>query len=160
MRRLRIQKLSGLSFTIAAAACILIGASSTSFAAQSNDRFAQRLVTQAMTSHSQASEIGISISTSAGCHSIASSDPSDVGERCEGGDLRVIRTHQAHAVKEKDGYDVSVPLHDSAGKLIGSLAVEFRLQAEQSTSAAIRDAKAISREMAAHIPSKSSLTGR
>ena len=153
-------KPSGAPFAIAAAACMLIGASATSFAAQTNATLAQRLVTQAMTSHSQASEIGISISTSTGCHSIASSDPSDVGERCESGDLRVLRTDHPHAVKEKDGYDVSVPLHDSTGKLIGSLAVEFRLRAEQSTSAAIRDAEASSREMAARIPSKASLTRR
>lgn len=153
-------KPSATPFAVAAATCILIGASATSFAAKANDTLAQRLVTQAMASHPQASEIGISVRTSSGCHSIASSDPSDVGERCESGDLRVLRTHHAHAVKESDGYDVSVPLHDSAGKLIGSLAVEFRLQAEQSTGTAIRQAEAISREAAARIPSQASLTRR
>jgi hypothetical protein len=139
---------------------MLIGASATAFAAQTNDTLAGRLVTQAMASHPQASEIGISVRTSSGCHSIASSDPSDVGERCESGDLRVMRTHHGHAVKERDGYDVSVPLHDSAGRLIGSLAVEFRLQSQQNTSAAIRQAEAISRHMAGQISSQASLTRR
>lgn len=150
-------KSSALSVAIVAAACFLLGAGANSFAAQANDTLAQRLVTQAMASYPQASEIGISVGSSSGCHSIASSDPSDVGERCESGDLRVIRSHRAHAVKERDGYDVSVPLHDSAGKLIGSLAVEFPLHSEQSTVAAIRQAQAISREMAARIPSEASL---
>lgn len=145
---------------IAAAACMLIGANAASLAAQARDTLAQKLVAQAMASHPQASEIGISVRSSSGCHSIASSDPGDVGERCESGDLRVIRTHQAHAVKERDGYDVSVPLHDSAGKLIGSLAIEFRLKSERSTVTAIRQAEAISREMAARIASKASLTRR
>lgn len=150
-------KPSALPFAVAAAALMLLGASATSFAAPPNDTLAQKLVARAMSSHPQASEIGISVRTSAGCHSIASSDPGDVGERCESGDLNVMRTHRAHAVKERDGYDVSVPLHDAAGKLIGSLAVEFRLRSEQSTVGAIRQAEAISHEMAAHIPSKASL---
>lgn len=153
-------KHSRAPFAIAAAACMLIGLSPTSFAAQSSGTLAQRLVKRAMSANPQASEIGISVRTSTGCHSIASSDPSDVGERCESGDLQVMRTHRAHAVKEKDGYDVSVPLHDSAGRLIGSLAVEFRPQSEQSTAAAIRQAQTISRELAARIPSKASLTRR
>lgn len=160
MKRSLHSRPSTASFAVAAAGCMLLGAGASSFAAQANDTLAQKLVAQAMASHPQASEIGISVRSSSGCHSIASSDPSDVGERCESGDLRVIRTHQAHAVKERDGYDVSVPLHDSAGKLIGSLAVEFRLQSEKSTVAAIRDAEAISHEMAARIPSKASLTRR
>lgn len=151
-------KPSAAPFAIAAAAFLLLGTSARGLAAQPKDTLAQKLVTRAMAAHPQASEIGISLRTSTGCHSIASSDPSDVGERCESGDLGVMRTHRAHAVKERDGYDVSVPLHDSAGRLIGSLAVEFRLESEQSTVAAIRQAEAISREMAAHIPSKASLT--
>lgn len=160
LRSLHSKSSATPSATIIAAACILIGAGARSFAAQPNGTLAQRLVAQAMASHPQASEIGISVAASSGCHSVASSDPSDVGERCESGDVRVMRTHRAHAVKESDGYDVSVPLHDSAGKLIGSLAVEFRLQSEHSTVAAIRQAKAISREMAVHIPSQASLERR
>lgn len=160
MNRLVHSKSSVTPLMIATAACLLIGAGAASFAAAASDTLAQRLVGEAMEAHPQAAEIGISVRSSAGCHSIASSDPSDLGERCESGDLRVMRTHRPYAVKESDGYDVSVPLHDSAAKFIGTLAVEFRLKAGQTVPSLIRQAEAISQEMAASIPSQARLQGR
>lgn len=160
MNRLLHSKSSFTPLAIAAAGCLLVGAGAASLAAAANDTLAQKLVGEAMAAHPQATEIGISVRSPAGCHSIASSDPSDVGERCETGDLRVMRTHRPYAVKESDGYDVSVPLHDSAGKFIGTLAVEFRRKSGQTRAAVIRQAEAISKEMAARIASQASLDGR
>ena len=40
-----------------------------------------------------------------------------------------MRTGNPYVEKEKDGVDISVPLHDSVGKIIGSVGVGFKRQA-------------------------------
>jgi hypothetical protein len=113
-----------------------------------------------MAAHSQLTEVGISVRSAQGCHSIASTDPGDVGERCESGDLRAMRTHRAYAVEERDGYDVSLPLHDASGRLIGSLAMEFRLKSGETKHSVISEASQIAHELESQIPSQASLYER
>ena len=121
---------------------------------------AQKLVAEAMAAHPQLTEVGISILSAHGCHSIASTDAGDVGERCESGDLRVMRTNRPYAVKESDGFDVSLPLHDASGKLIGSLAMEFRLKTGETKRSVIAEANKVAHEIETQIPSKASLSER
>lgn len=144
---------------IAAAVCIL-GAGVAGHAAPKATSFAQSLVEQAMAAHPQLTEVGISVRSARGCHSIASTDSGDVGERCESGDIRTMRTGRPYAVKESDGYDVSLPLHDESGKLIGSAAMEFRLTAARTKADVIAQAEQIARAMETQIPSKASLLAR
>ena len=144
---------------ILGALCLLTGVG-ISIAGPAQESLAQHLVTTTMSAHPELTEIGISVHSTHGCHSIASTDAGDVGERCETGDLRVMRTSRPYAVKENDGFDVSVPLHDVSGKLIGSLAIEFRLQSGETNRSVIAEASKIAREMEAQIPSKASLYER
>ena len=138
------------------ALCLLTGVG-VSIADPARQSLAQHLVAKAMSAHPQLTEVGISVRTADGCHSIASTDAGDVGERCESGDLRVMKTNRPYAVKERDGFDASLPLHDASGKLIGSLAMEFRLQSGDTNRSVLAEASKIAREMEAQIPSKASL---
>lgn len=144
---------------ILGALCLLTGVG-VSIAGPAKESLAQHLVTKAMSAHPQLTEVGISVHSAHGCHSIASTDAGDVGERCESGDLRVMRSNRPYAVKEKDGFDLSLPLHDASGKLIGSLAMEFRLQSGETKRSVIAEGSKIAREMEAQIPSKASLYAR
>lgn len=144
---------------ILAALCLLTGVG-VSIAGPGKQSLAHHLVAKAMSAHPQLTEVGISVRSTHGCHSIASTDAGDLGERCESGDLRVMRTNQPYAVKESDGYDVSLPLHDASGMLIGSLAMEFRLQSGETKRSVIAEASKIVREMEAQIASKASLYER
>ena len=75
---------------ILCALCLLTGVG-VSIADPARQSLAQHLVAKAMAAHSQLTEVGISVRAAGGCHWIASTDAGDVGERCESGDLRVMR---------------------------------------------------------------------
>lgn len=74
---------------------------------------AQKLVEATQAKHPEPDEIGISAITSRGCVGIASTDKSDIGEKCEKEDSGAMRTGKPVVEKEKDSFDVTLPLHDS-----------------------------------------------
>jgi len=118
---------------------------------------AQHLVEAAKAAHPEADEIGISTTTKSGCVGIASTDASDVGEKCEADDSRPMQTGKPSVGKEEGGYDVSVPLHDAAGKVVGVLGVGFKAAAGQTAASVTTQAEKIARELAAKIHSKADL---
>lgn len=122
--------------------------------------FAQKLVEATQAKHPEADEVGISAVTSRGCMGIASTDKSDIGEKCEKEDAEPMHTGKPSVEKESDGFDVSLPLHDSSGKLIGSVGIGFKPASGQTTSSVTQEAQKIAREMEAQIPSKASLFRR
>lgn len=119
---------------------------------------AQTLVEEAHAQHPGATEIGIAIRSSTGCRTIASTDSGDIGEKCEKDDLAPIQTGKPFVEKEKRSYDVSLPLHDEAGRLIGSVGIEMKSGEGQTEAQAIAQAEKIAREMEKQIASKASLS--
>ena len=119
--------------------------------------FAQRLVEATQSKHPEADEVGISAVTSRGWVGIASTDKGDIGEKCEKDDSEPMRTGKPFVEKEKDGFDVSLPLHDASGKIVGSVGVGFKPAAGQTQAAVTQQAEKIAHEMEAQIPSKASL---
>ena len=120
--------------------------------------FAQKLVEQTRAQHPEATEIGIVAASARGCRTIASTDKGDIGEKCESDDSAPIRTGKPYVEKEKDGYDVSLQLHDSTGKAIGAVGIEFKLEAGQTKASVTEQAEKIAGEMAKQISSKAALT--
>lgn len=119
---------------------------------------AQTLVEEAHAQHPEATEIGIAIRSSKGCHTIASTDSGDIGEKCEKDDLAPIQTGKPFVEKEKRSYDVSLALHDAAGRPIGSVGIELKPGEGQTEAKAIAQAEKIAREMEKQIASKASLS--
>lgn len=150
--------------TAALAGALLLAVPPAPVAAQTKsgrgEMFAQKLVGRMQAEHPEADEIGIMTTTPHGCVGIASTDRSDVGERCEKDDSEPIRTGKPHVAKEGGGYAVSLPLHDSAGKAIGAVAIEFKPGKERTAAAATEAARKIETEMAAMLPSKAKLFER
>jgi hypothetical protein len=122
--------------------------------------FAQTLVEATRAKHPEADEIGISANTSRGCMGIASTDKSDVGGKCEKEDSEPMRTGKPVVEKEKDGFDVSLPLDDSTGMMVGTVGVGFKLVPGQTEASVTEQAQKIATEMAAQIPSKAKLFER
>jgi hypothetical protein len=119
--------------------------------------FAQKLVEATQAKHSEADEISISATTSHGCVEIASTDKSDIGGKCEKEDSEPMRTGKPVVEKEKDGFDVSLPLHDSMGNMIGAVGVGFKPAPGQTESSVVEQAQIIAAEMGMQIPSKAKL---
>src|SRR5882757_4833089 len=125
--------------------------------AQRGKTVAQKLVETTQASHPESDEIGISAITSRGCVGIASTDKTDIGGKCEKEDSEPMRTGKPVVEKEKDGFDVSLPLHDSSGKIIGAVGIGFKTARGQTEVSVTEQAKKIAAEMEAQIPSKAKL---
>ena len=97
-----------------------------------NKTVARQLVDEAMAKHTQVSGIELS-STPRGknCLTIASTEPKDLGEKCDQDEFTAMKTNKPFVEKEKeDGkevYDIAMPLHDAAGKPIGTVGLDFNL---------------------------------
>lgn len=152
----------GLLTTVLATVSFVALAPSTAHAQakQTGKTLAQTLVETARARHPEADEIGILTTTSKGCFSIASTDKSDVGERCEADDVQPMKTGKPSVGREGSGFDVSVLLHDATGKTIGVLAVGFKGAPGRTEAAVMEIAKKMEAEMAAQIPSKEKLFER
>lgn len=122
--------------------------------------FAQKLVEATQAKHPESDEIGISANTSRGCIGIASTDKSDIGGKCERADTEPMRTGKPFVEREKDGFDVSLPLHDSTGKMIGAVGFGFKSAPGQTAASVTEQARKIATEMEAQIPSKAKLFER
>ncbi len=157
------RRLGGVTGLLATASVLAVvaGAQHPS-AAQTSSRtgktLAQRLVEATRSKHPETDEVGISAVTSRGCVGIASTDKGDIGEKCEKDDLEPMRTGKPFVEKEKDGFDVSLPLHDTSGKTVGTVGIGFKPAAGQTQASVTQQAQKIAREMEAQIPSKASLS--
>ena len=69
-----------------------------------------------------------------------------------------MRTGKPFVEKERDGYDVSLPLHDAAGNAIGAVGIDLKLEAGQTKASVIEQAKKIAGEMEKQISSKAALS--
>ena len=143
---------------VAFGVCLVPALASAQGMAHKGKSFAQKLVEDTHAQHPEATEIGIVTVSTRGCRTIASTDKGDIGEKCEADDSAPIQTGKPYVEKEKDGYDVSLPLHDASGKAIGAVGIEFKLEAGQTAANMTGKAKQIAEEMEKQIPSKAALS--
>jgi hypothetical protein len=118
--------------------------------------FAQALVEDMVAKHHELEGLGLATTPPGGgdCVTIADTDAKELGDTCDKGELAVMATGKSTVEKEKDGYDVVVPLHVS-GKTIGIIGMDFKL--DQQEAGLLDRAKVIAKEMEEQIPSKSKL---
>jgi hypothetical protein len=118
--------------------------------------FAQALVETTKAKHSELEGVGLSTTPPDGhdCISIADTDAKELGDKCDQGELKVMKTGKSTVEKENDGYDVTMPFH-VGGKTIGVIAMDFKL--DQQEAGLLDRAKAIAEEIENQIPSKSKL---
>lgn len=119
---------------------------------------AQRLVESALSKHPEVTSVEIAIQTSGRCSAIAATDPKDVGEKCDRDELGPLRTGEPSVEKESDGFDITMPLHDTRGKIIGTVGMDFKREPGQQRSVLIDRAGRIVQELEAQIPSTEKLT--
>lgn len=162
-RQLRIRTmvaLSGTALLVLLVFWTIPASASGQKTAARGKSFAQKLVETTLAKHPETDEVGISTYTRRGCLGIASTDKSDIGEKCEKDDLAPMQTGKPYVEKERDGFDVSVPLHDSAGKIIASLGIGFKQAAGQTEASVTEQAQKIAAELEAQVPSKAKLFER
>jgi hypothetical protein len=61
---------------------------------------------------------------------IPTTEANEIGQKCDKDELTAIRTNKPFVKKEKekDEFDVTLPIHDSTGKIIATAGMDFKLQ--------------------------------
>jgi hypothetical protein len=145
----------GISLFILAAIAGRVLASPTSPSAKGRI-FAQALVEDTVAKHPELAGLGLATTPPGGhdCVTIADTDAKELGDKCDKGEIGVMKTGKPTVEKEGDGYDVTLPLHVS-GKTIGIIGMDFKL--DQQEAGLLDRANVIGKEVENQIPAKSKL---
>jgi len=125
--------------------------------------FAQKLVAETLAAHSELT--GVEIATTpprkSECVTIASTEIKGIGERCDMDEFTAIKTNKPFVEKENEGgkevYDVTVPIHDSTGKVIATAGLDFKPEPNQTTDQITQRSLQIAKELDSRLPSKEKL---
>ncbi len=121
--------------------------------------YAQRLVEELAARHSDLVRIGMHVTPPGKPDNIiiASNVPEKLGHKSDPEDLQAMNTGQPVVLKEGENFDVTLPLHDAAGKIIGAIGLTFRPRAGENKTDAAQHARAMAREVEKRIASTGEL---
>jgi hypothetical protein len=104
-------------------------------------------------------ELAATRSEQEGCKTIAATEVKEIGEKCDKDEFTAMKTNQPFVEKEKDEFDATLPIHDAAGKIIGTVGMDFKTGPGQTKETVTRQAKQIASELEKRITSKEQLFG-
>ena len=135
------------------------GLASLPLNAQSKKTQAQNLVDLTARKHSEITGLELSASRAdqGDCATIAATEAKDLGETCDRDEASALKTLKPFVELEPDGFDVTAPLHDSRGNLVGTLGIDFKPQAGQTKANILKRTDGILRELEQQITSKAFL---
>jgi hypothetical protein len=122
--------------------------------------FAQKIVDETRAAHPEIE--GVELATTppnkTDCVTIAASDPSEIGEKCDKEDGTAMKTNKVSVEKEtEDGkkiFSVTVPIHDLSGNVIGTAGIDFPRNSDAEQEKVTERAKQIGVELEAKLESK------
>lgn len=125
--------------------------------------YAQKLLETTLAAHPEVT--GLELATTppkeTQCVTIAATEANEIGEKCDQDEFTAMKTNQPFIEKQKEHgeetYDVTVPLHDATGKVIGTVGMDFRSAPAQQKAQVREKAERIAKELEASIPSKERL---
>ena len=80
-----------------------------------------------------------------------------IGQKSDPEDLKAMNTGQPVVLKEEENFDVTLPLHDAAGKIIGAVGLTFKPRSGEREPEAARRARAMAQEIEKRITSTGQL---
>lgn len=131
----------------------------TSAAAAPREKIlAQRLVDELANAHLELVRIGVHVTPLDTRDNIiiASNVPAKIGNKSDPEDLAVMKTGRPVVLKEGENYDVTLPLHDAAGTLIGALGLTLKPNGS-SQATIVQSAQTITKDFERRIPSRTAL---
>jgi hypothetical protein len=140
-----------LTSTLMAATGVMVCAGTDKIAAQ---KAAEELVA----AHPEITglELAATRSKAEGCKTIAATEAKEIGEKCDKDEFTAMKSNQPFVELEKDEFDVTVPLHDAAGKIIATVGMDFKA-AGQTKEKVTHQAKQIAAELEKRFSSKDQL---
>ena len=128
-------------------------------ASLSGKTYAQRLVDELADRHPELVRIGIHVTPPNKSDNIiiACNVSERIGQKSDPEDLKAVKTGQPVVLKEGNNFDVTLPLHDVAGKTIGALGLTFKPRPGEQEADAARRARVMAREVEKQIASTGQL---
>ena len=125
--------------------------------------FAQKLVEDTLAAHPEIG--GLELSTTppnkTDCVTIAASDPSEIGEKCDKEELTAMKTNTPFVEKETENgkkiFAVTVPIHDASGNVIGTVGIDFARNSDAEQAKITERAKQIGTELEVKLKSKAKM---
>ncbi|HJY80235.1 MAG TPA: hypothetical protein VKK81_04030 [Candidatus Binatia bacterium] len=119
----------------------------------------QHLVEELAARHAELLRIGLHVTPPNSKQNviIASNVAAKVGQKSDPEDLKAIETRKPVVLREGENFDITLPLHDSAGNIIGAIGLTFRPRPGEQESDAVGRATKTARELERRIPSKARL---
>ena len=102
-------------------------------------------------------EVAAARSEKEGCKTIAATEAGEVGQKCDQDELAAMKTNAPFVEQEEKEFDATLPLHDSAGKVIGTAGMDFKVEPGQTKETVTRQAQRIVAELEKRFTSKEQL---
>jgi hypothetical protein len=120
---------------------------------------AQKVVAEIKAAHPEITglELAAARSEQEGCKTIAATEVKEIGEKCDQDEFTAMKTNQPFVEKEKDEFDATLPIHDAAGRIIGTVGMDFKAGPGQTKETVTRQAKQIAAELEKRIMAKEQL---
>lgn len=126
---------------------------------QTSHAAAQKMVDEIKGAHPEITGLELAAQTPAGCQTIAATEAKEVGEKCDKDELTAWKTNRPFVEKEKDEFDATMPVHDSAGKVIATAGMDFKAEPGRTKDSVTRDAQKIVAELERRIAADPSILG-
>lgn len=137
---------------------ILAAAALMSASAQTPAIMAQKVVNEIKAAHPEIEGLEIAATKTGGaCQTIAATEVKEVGQKCDKDELTAMKTDKPFVEKEKTEWDVTLPLHDAAGRIIATAGMDLKLNASRTKETVVAEAQKIAAELEKKFPSKDDL---
>ena len=127
--------------------------------AAANKMMAQKVIEDIKAAHPDLASVELNAvrSEKEGCATIAATESKEIGEKCDTEDLLVLKTNQTFVEREKDCFDLTVPLLDSSGKVMATVGLDFKSRKGQNKSAVRTQGERIASELRKKFKSREQL---
>ena len=129
-------------------------------AAASHDTiFAQKLGDELVAKHQGLVRVGLHLTPPRSRDNIivACNVKERIGRKSDPEDLQAMQSRNPVVLKEEGNFDVTLPLHDVAGKVVGAIGLTFKPERNESGSDAAERARRLAREIEKQITSTAKL---
>jgi hypothetical protein len=143
---------------IAASIPLLLCLAAADISAQTINIFAQKVVQEIKTAHPEITGLELAaMKPGKGCQTIAATEAKEIGQKCDKDELTARKTNKPFVEQEKTEFDVTLPIHDSTGKIIATAGMDFKLEAGRTKETVVQEALKIGAELERRLTSESDL---
>jgi hypothetical protein len=126
--------------------------------AQTKNIFAQKVVEEIKAAHPEITGLEVAaIKPGKGCQTIAATEAKEIGQKCDKDELTARKTNRPFVEQEKTEFDVTLPIHDPAGKIIATAGMDFKLEAGRTKETVVGEALKIGAELERRLTSEREL---